>query len=186
MEMGVPSVLPSKVPDKIWTVSLSLRGVTILDCPGRRRSRSGWMSASVKANRGGQPSTTTPTPPPCDSPQVVMRKRCPNVLPIGRVWGSFSRRSNRDLPSRPSIQHPIKQTVSAKNPDRRSQGDIRPVGETARPFLAFEQDQSEPDDRADDRTDHEGKQSGLPAEKRADRRHELDVAKPHRFLRKHH
>src|SRR2546425_406517 len=25
---------------------------------------------------------TTPTPPPCDSPKVVMRKSCPKVLPI--------------------------------------------------------------------------------------------------------
>src|SRR5437762_1436452 len=32
--------------------------------------------------RGGQPSMTTPTPPPCDSPKVVMRKSCPKVLPI--------------------------------------------------------------------------------------------------------
>src|SRR5215467_13808373 len=40
------------------------------------------ISASVSASRGGQPSTTTPTAPPCDSPQVVMRNRCPKVLPI--------------------------------------------------------------------------------------------------------
>src|SRR5262245_24413571 len=41
------------------------------------------MSASESASRGGQPSTTTPTAPPCDSPQVVIRNRCPKVLPIG-------------------------------------------------------------------------------------------------------
>src|SRR5271169_221903 len=80
MEMGVPSVRPSNVPERIWHVSLSLRGVTILLWPGRRRSRSGWMSASVSGMRGGQPSTTTPTPPPWDSPQVVIRKRWPKVF----------------------------------------------------------------------------------------------------------
>jgi len=31
---------------------------------------------------GGQPSITTPIPPPCDSPNVVTRKSRPNVLPI--------------------------------------------------------------------------------------------------------
>src|SRR6266478_4070005 len=82
MLMGVPSVWPLNVPERICTVSLSLRGVTILDWPGRRRSRSGWMSASESFRRGGQPSTTTPTPPPCDSPQVVMRKRWPKLLPM--------------------------------------------------------------------------------------------------------
>ena len=38
----------------------------------------------VRARRGGQPSTTTPTPPPCDSPNVVMRKSVPKVLDIER------------------------------------------------------------------------------------------------------
>src|SRR5262249_19394245 len=40
------------------------------------------MSASESVSRGGQPSTTTPTAPPCDSPQVVIRNRCPKVFPI--------------------------------------------------------------------------------------------------------
>src|SRR5438128_12202896 len=31
---------------------------------------------------GGQPSITTPMPPPCDSPKVVTRKSWPKVLPI--------------------------------------------------------------------------------------------------------
>src|ERR1043166_4865066 len=95
MLIGVPSVLPSKVPERIWTVSLSVRGVTMWKWPGRRRSRSGWISASVKASRGGQPSTTTPTPPPCDSPQVVIRNRCPKVLAIALVWENSGGRSNR-------------------------------------------------------------------------------------------
>src|ERR1035441_4246973 len=94
MEIGVPSVLPSKVPERICTVSLSLRGETIFDWPGRRRAKSGWVAASVDAPRGGQPSTTTPTPPPWDSPQVVMRKRCPKVFAMGLQWGRSGRRSN--------------------------------------------------------------------------------------------
>ena len=44
------------------------------------------MSASASFSRGGQPSTTTPTPPPWDSPQVVTRNRCPKVFAMGRVW----------------------------------------------------------------------------------------------------
>src|SRR5687768_8953633 len=88
MLMGVPSVFPSNVPERICTVSVSLRGETIFDWPGRRRSRSGWRSASVSARRGGQPSTTTPTPPPWLSPQVVTRKRCPNVFAMAVSLGA--------------------------------------------------------------------------------------------------
>src|ERR1044072_9686006 len=40
---------------------------------------------------GGQPSMTTPTPPPCDSPKVVIRKTRRNVFPIA---GDFKRRSD--------------------------------------------------------------------------------------------
>src|SRR5438874_9906869 len=40
------------------------------------------MSALESAIRGGQPSTTTPIPPPCDSPKVVTRKSWPKVLPM--------------------------------------------------------------------------------------------------------
>jgi hypothetical protein len=32
--------------------------------------------------RGGQPSITTPMPPPCDSPNVVTRNSWPKVLPM--------------------------------------------------------------------------------------------------------
>lgn len=35
--------------------------------------------------RGGHPSRVTPTPPPWDSPQVEMRKRRPNELPVPMV-----------------------------------------------------------------------------------------------------
>src|SRR5438067_11828140 len=47
------------------------------------------ISSAVISICGGQPSITTPTPPPCDSPNVVIRKSCPKVLPI------VGRRSDR-------------------------------------------------------------------------------------------
>src|SRR6185295_13420726 len=89
IEMGVPVVWPSNNPDKIWMVSDSLRGVVIFDWPGRRRSRSGWISASESLSRGGQPSMTTPTPPPCDSPHVVIRNKWPNELDIRSRLGEI-------------------------------------------------------------------------------------------------
>src|SRR5947208_2624262 len=42
------------------------------------------MSAGEISIFGGQPSITTPIPPPCDSPNVVIRKSWPKVLPIER------------------------------------------------------------------------------------------------------
>src|SRR5437867_9608484 len=53
------------------------------------------MSASESSRRGGQPSTTTPTPPPCDSPHVVMRNKCPNEFAIAAFCGKNEGRSNR-------------------------------------------------------------------------------------------
>src|SRR5262245_21889581 len=82
MDMGVPNVRPSKRPDNIWQRSSSCREVTIELCPGRRRSNSNWISDSLSSICGGQPSMTAPTPPPCDSPQVVTRKSCPKLLAI--------------------------------------------------------------------------------------------------------
>ena len=38
--MGVPVVIPLKMPDKNSTVSLSFREVVIFDCPGFRRFNS--------------------------------------------------------------------------------------------------------------------------------------------------
>src|SRR6266850_1194266 len=55
------------------------------------------MSASVSSSRGGQPSTTTPTPPPWDSPHVVMRKSCPNVFAINRECEKCGIASNQRL-----------------------------------------------------------------------------------------
>src|SRR5215475_5470595 len=84
--MGVPSVCPSNTPDRILTVSVSFRWLTSALCPGTRRSRSGWMSASDSGRRGGQPSTTAPMPAPWDSPHVVTRKSCPQLLPTHRGY----------------------------------------------------------------------------------------------------
>src|SRR5471032_186460 len=84
--MGVPvvtwAVMRSswKTPDRIFTASGSARWVTNLLWPGRRLSSQGWMSASVRAMPGGQPSTTQPMAGPWLSPKVVTRKRWPNVL----------------------------------------------------------------------------------------------------------
>src|SRR6185436_6363215 len=84
--MGVPSVWPSKTPERILTVSVSLRWVTRALWPGTRRSRSGWRSASDRDRRGGQPSTMAPMAAPCDSPHVVTRNRWPQVLPTAREY----------------------------------------------------------------------------------------------------
>src|SRR5215470_18253969 len=53
------------------------------------------MSTSESVSRGGQPSITTPTAPPCDSPQVVMRNRCPKVLFI--CWHPPPQRLSYDI-----------------------------------------------------------------------------------------
>src|SRR5207249_3473880 len=99
--IGVPSVCPSKTPDRILTVSDSLRCVTIALCPGARRSRSGWMSASESESRGGHPSITAPIAPPCDSPHVVTRKSRPQLLPTRRGY-----RAGRSLAHFPLHQEP--------------------------------------------------------------------------------
>src|SRR5215470_690332 len=90
--IGVPSVCPSYTPDRIFTVSDSLRWLTSALWPGARRSRSGWMSASDSGSRDGQPSTTAPTAPPWDSPHVVTRNRCPHVLPMTVRYRNAARR----------------------------------------------------------------------------------------------
>ncbi len=86
--IGVPVVRPSYTPERISTRSSSRRCVTCLEVPGLRRSRSGWMSASVSSIPGGQPSITHPIAGPWDSPKVVTVKRVPRVLPdmVMRVY----------------------------------------------------------------------------------------------------
>jgi hypothetical protein len=82
--MGVPVVWPSNTPDRISTWSASWRWVTWRLVPGRRRSRSGWMSLTDSAMPGGQPSITQPMAGPCDSPKLVTAKILPRVLPLMR------------------------------------------------------------------------------------------------------
>src|SRR3984957_594586 len=68
------------------TSSGSWRCVVYLLWPGRRRSSQGWMSASLSARCGGQPSITPPIAGPWLSPQVVTRNRWPKLLcDIGRA-----------------------------------------------------------------------------------------------------
>src|ERR1700678_1479159 len=67
-------------PERMRTWSGSLRWLTNFDWPGRRRSRSPWMSASVSGIPGGHPSTTQPSAGPWLSPNVVTRNKWPKVL----------------------------------------------------------------------------------------------------------
>ena len=64
---------PRRRPERISARSASSRGVVSALWPGRRRSRSRWISSTRSRRRGGQPSMTTPTPPPWVSPKVVIR-----------------------------------------------------------------------------------------------------------------
>ena len=61
-----------------------MRGVTMSDWPGRRRSSSNWMSSALSEMPGGQPSMMTPTPPPWDSPKVWIRKAWPKLEDMRR------------------------------------------------------------------------------------------------------
>lgn len=80
-EQDLSKVAPG-APEYISHVSDSLRGVVMRLCPGRRRSSSAWISSLLIGRRGGTPSTTQPTPLPCDSPNVDTRNSVPNVLPV--------------------------------------------------------------------------------------------------------
>jgi hypothetical protein len=62
------------------------------DFPGRLRFNMDWIMLSSMGILGGQPSMTTPTPLPCDSPHVVILNNVPNVFPgmfiplLGAYW----------------------------------------------------------------------------------------------------
>src|SRR5690606_33506164 len=58
-------------------------------------------ASSLMGMPGGQPSTTTPIAGPWLSPQLVKRKRCPNVLCDMAVFLACGR-SRRDRPERQS------------------------------------------------------------------------------------
>src|SRR5689334_22680338 len=104
------------MPDKISTVSGSLRWVTCLEVPGRRRSSSGWMSAADSAIPGGQPSITQPIAGPWLSPKLVTRKRWPKVLPDIRCRQSVRRRLFVAVFDRPvadvGLQHPVLEVLA--------------------------------------------------------------------------
>lgn len=58
---GSAKLMLNSVPDWISTRSFSFRGVVMADWLGRRLVICGWMSASLRAMPGGQPSTMQPT-----------------------------------------------------------------------------------------------------------------------------
>src|SRR5262249_54809615 len=97
-----------KTPERMRTVSGSLRCVTNLDWPGRRRSRSCWISASISGRPGGQPSTTQPIAGPWLSPKVVTRNRWPKLLkdiqnlciPKGPIFAPISARFRKEIQPR--------------------------------------------------------------------------------------
>src|ERR1043166_1697230 len=89
-------------------------------------------------------------------------------------------------PSKAAIDQPLEKAVASENPDKSGQGNVRPVRQTARPFLLSEQNQRQADRGPDDRADHEGEKSGLPTEEGADGCHEFYIAEAHGFLRQDH
>src|SRR6266404_7327986 len=107
MPMEVPSVSPSKTPDQISGTSGSSRWETILDCPGRRRRRSGNKSSTLSGKPGGQPSMMARYPGPWLTPAVVTRNNSPKEVPGMRVFyrideplaasRSLDRREDSDL-----------------------------------------------------------------------------------------
>src|SRR5947199_4295900 len=126
--MGVPSVLLPKTPERISHRSSSFRCVAISLWPGRRRSNSRWIRASDSSIFGGQPSMTTPTPPPCDSPKVVTRKSWPKVLDIAAIvaqatclWGPPHHRDGRAPALLSCEQEPSKAVATAAAPARTAQ-----------------------------------------------------------------
>ncbi len=79
--IGVPVVIPSKVPDTILIVSDSLLWVVCLELPGFLKFKSPCKSSSDNAIPGGQPSTIPMRASPWLSPAVVKVNSFPNELP---------------------------------------------------------------------------------------------------------
>ena len=80
--MGVPKVLPSKIPDRNSTRSASLRCVVILDCPGLRLPNSNCMASMSRCTPEGQPSIIPPIALPWDSPKLVSRNISPKEFEL--------------------------------------------------------------------------------------------------------
>ena len=81
MPMEVPSVTPSKTPERISGRSSSLRCVVIFDCPGFRLCKSGIKSSTPSGSPGGQPSMIATYPGPWLTPDVVTLNSSPNEFP---------------------------------------------------------------------------------------------------------
>jgi hypothetical protein len=61
---GAPVVTPSKKPLTTSTRSVSFRGESILDWPGRRLYSSSWIIATSSSIPGGTPLTMQNSDPP--------------------------------------------------------------------------------------------------------------------------
>src|SRR3984893_15732853 len=125
--MGVPVVTCVPVagsvntPDRIFTASGSRRWLVKRECPGRRLSRKGWMSASLRGIPGGHPSTTQPIAGPWLSPNVVTRKRWPKVLKdINSCRPRFgNRRAERGQREGQVVEFMVRGRVLLPRPKRR-------------------------------------------------------------------
>ena len=81
--IGVPVVKPSKVPERMRTWSGSWRWVTNLLWPGRRRSRKGWMSASVSVGYLASSLASRSSCEVLSRVLVVVCWRAEDELPLG-------------------------------------------------------------------------------------------------------
>ena len=102
------------------------------DCPGRRRSSSNCSSSCVMFSLGGTPSTTHPTPPPCDSPNVVTRNRRPKELPVARVVTVVARDVERVREGSRGSGGRVRERVGARGRRRRRASNGRGAARTRR------------------------------------------------------
>ena len=100
------------------------------DCPGRRRSSSNCSSSCVMFSLGGTPSTTHPTPPPCDSPNVVTRNRRPKELPVARVVTVVARDVERVREGARGSGGRVRERVGARGRRRRRASNGRGAART--------------------------------------------------------
>lgn len=100
------------------------------DCPGRRRSSSNCSSSCVMFSLGGTPSTTHPTPPPCDSPNVVTRNRRPKELPVARVVTVVARDVERVREGSRGSGGRVRERVGARGRRRRRASNGRGAART--------------------------------------------------------
>ncbi len=89
------------------------------------------------------------------------------------------------IPGAQRTSHQSEEALAGEDPGRRGQGDVRTIRQAAGPFALPQGNQGHAHHGTDDGAEHQGEQHRLPAQKGADRRHELDVAQPHRLARHH-